>query len=95
MKIDEKMIYKIANLAKINIEESEIPKLQKDLSQTLTWVQQLEEIKTDNISSESTVHIKTMPQAKDNITDGNISKQILHNAPKQHLNMFSVPRVVE
>ncbi len=95
MKVDEKTVYNVANLAKIAVQETEVKNLQSDLAQILTWIAQLEEVNTTNVNIEGTVHIAETPQKQDQINDGNYCPAILSNAPAQHLNMFSVPKVVE
>ena len=95
MKIDRNTTLKIAKLSRIKIEDSEVDELSSQLSAIVTWVEQLNEVNTDNVEPLSNVTMSKLPLRKDieNIEDN--SKKILSNAPDKLENYFAVPKVVE
>ena len=94
MKIDKKTTLKIAKLARVKIEDDEISELSSQLSSILDWVEQLNEVNTDNIEPFSNVSISELPLRKDKETNENKSDDILSNAPEKLENYFVVPKVV-
>ena len=95
MKIDKNTTLKIAKLSRIKIKEDEIDELSTQLSAIVSWVEQLNEVNTDNIEPLSNVSMTKLPLRKDieNIKDN--SKEVLSNAPDKLENYFAVPKVVE
>ena len=94
MKIDKKTTLKIAKLTRLKIEDDEITELSSQLSSILDWVEQLNEVNTDNIEPLSNVSISELPLRKDKETNENRSEDILSNAPEKLENYFVVPKVV-
>ena len=94
MKIDKKTTLKIAKLTRVKIEDDEITELSSQLSSILDWVEQLNEVNTDNIEPLSNVSISELPLRKDKETNENKSDDILSNAPEKLENYFVVPKVV-
>ncbi|MBI29329.1 MAG: Glutamyl-tRNA(Gln) amidotransferase subunit C [Alphaproteobacteria bacterium MarineAlpha5_Bin11] len=95
MKIDKNTTLKIARLARIKINNNEIADYSKQLSNIIDWVQQLNEVNTDQIEPlKKIVEIPATfkgdePELKD------YSQDILENAPEKIENYFVVPKVVE
>ena len=95
MKIDKNTTLKIAKLSRIKIKDDEIDELSNQLSSIVSWVEQLNEVNTDNIEPLSNVSMTKLPLRKDieNVKDN--SKEVLSNAPDKLENYFAVPKVVE
>ena len=95
MKIDKNTTLKIAKLSRIKIEDSEVDELSSQLSAIVDWVEQLNEVNTDNVEPLSNVSMANLPLRQDieNTEDG--SEKILSNAPDKLENYFAVPKVVE
>jgi aspartyl-tRNA(Asn)/glutamyl-tRNA(Gln) amidotransferase subunit C len=49
MEIDKNTLYRLAELARLEIKPEQEEKLTKDLSQIINWVAQLQEVNTDGI----------------------------------------------
>jgi len=95
MKIDDKILNKIADLAKIEIKESEREKLKSDMSTILDWVEKLNELDT-----EETEPITQMSRAVNRLrADGNVSNvsadKALKNAIEKKNGYFVVPKVIK
>jgi len=95
MKVDEKAVRKVARLARIRLKNDEISRWQNDLSQILSWVEQLDEVKTEQVSPMFSVYLKEMPCRLDVVTEGDAPHSVVSNAPKTEFDMFVVPKVVE
>jgi len=95
LKIDKNTTLKIAKLSRIKIEGDEIDELSIQLSSIVNWVEQLNEVNTDNVEPLSNVSMTKLPLRKDieNIKDN--SEEVLLNAPDKLENYFAVPKVVE
>ena len=95
MKIDKNTTLKIAKLTRLKVNNSEVDELSNQLSSILDWVEQLNEVNTDNIQPLNNVSISELPLRKDKKIDEDQSKEILSNAPEEIENFFVVPKVVE
>ena len=95
MKIDKNTTLKIAKLSRIKIDESEIAELSAQLSLILDWVEQLNEVNTNNVEPLNNVSKAKLPLRKDEENKEDKSKDILSNAPEKLENFFVVPKVVE
>ena len=67
----------------------------KDLNSILDWVDQLNEVNTDNVEPLSNISSSVLPRRKDISKDINSSEEILENAPDKLEGFFVVPKVVE
>ena len=95
MKIDRKTTLKIAKLSRIKIEDSEVDELSAQLSAIVDWVEQLNEVNTENVEPLSNVSMAKLPLRKDVENTEDNSKKVLSNAPDKLENYFAVPKVVE
>ncbi|MCD8497730.1 MAG: Asp-tRNA(Asn)/Glu-tRNA(Gln) amidotransferase subunit GatC [Alphaproteobacteria bacterium] len=95
MSIDKDTVRKVANLARIEVSEALLEKTTAKMASTLTWVEQLNEVDTDNIEPQSSVMDLPPHWREDVVTDGGIQEKILANAPEATQGYFVVPKVVE
>ena len=95
LKINKNTTLKIAKLCRVRIEEHEVEKFSSQLSSILDWVEQLNEVNTDNVEPLSNVSTAKLPLRKDKENSEDGSKDILTNAPEKLENYFVVPKVVE
>jgi len=95
LKIDKNTINKIARLSRIKLDGKESEDYIKDLNSILDWVEQLNEINTDNIEPLTNISSSVLPKRDDISEDINSSEEILENAPEKIEGFFSVPKVVE
>ena len=96
MKIDKNTINKIARLSRIKLEDKESEDYIKDLNHILDWVEQLNEVNTDNVEPLSNISSSsTLPKREDVSKDINSNEEILKNAPDKLEGFFAVPKVVE
>ena len=95
LKIDKNTTLKIAKLCRVKVKDEEIDELSAQLTSILDWVEQLNEVNTDDIEPLSNVSSSILPLRKDKVVSQDISKEILSNAPENLENYFVVPKVVE
>ena len=95
MKIDKNTINKIARLSRIKLDDKESEDYIKDLNSILNWVEQLNEVNTENVEPLSNISSSILPKREDVANDVNSSNEILENAPDKLEGFFAVPKVVE
>ena len=95
MKIDKNTINKIARLSRIKLDDKESEDYIKDLNSILDWVEQLNEVDTENVEPLSNISSSILPKREDVSKDTNSSEEILENDPDKLEGFFAVPNVVE
>ena len=95
MKIDKNTTLKIAKLSRINIDDKEVEELSSQLSSIVDWVEQLNEVNTDNVEPLSSVSKTKLPLRADIENNIDYSEEVLSNAPDKLEDYFAVPKVVE
>ena len=94
-KINSSSLKKLARLARLEINKNSEVNLIKDLNEIIGFIDQLNEVDTDNVHPLSSVTGHDLPLRKDIVNDGEINKKILENAPEKISGYFVVPKVVE
>ncbi|GAB1479342.1 MAG: Asp-tRNA(Asn)/Glu-tRNA(Gln) amidotransferase subunit GatC [Rhodobacteraceae bacterium] len=95
MSIDIDTARKVAHLARIRVQEAELPALARELSGILGFMEQLNEVDVTGIEPMVSVTPMRLARRADVVTDGNIQEQVLKNAPDAREGFFAVPKVVE
>jgi aspartyl-tRNA(Asn)/glutamyl-tRNA(Gln) amidotransferase subunit C len=86
---------KVAHLARIAVDEAELPALAEQLSGILRFMEQLNEVDVEGVEPMTGVEPMRLKGRPDEVTDGNIQDLILRNAPDAREGFFAVPKVVE
>ena len=95
MGFDKKNLLKLGKLARISINDDKLVSLGEDLNSILKFVDQLQEIKTDEIDPTSNSLEQTLLSREDIIEKINESEDVLENAPEKEMNFYVVPKVIE
>lgn len=95
MQVDEKTVRRIARLARIKITDTEAQSLDKELTQILEWVEQLDEVDTNNVEPMTRVVAQKLKMREDVVADGEMADAVTANAPLSEDHFFVVPKVVE
>jgi len=95
MSIDKDKIKHVSKLARISLDEKKINTLAKDLTSIFKFIEQLNELKTENVEPLSSILDKPLRSRKDVVDDGKIRDKILENSPKKNEEFFVVPKVIE
>ena len=86
---------KVARLARIGVDDSDLPTIQKELSAILAFMQRLAEVNVEGVEALSSVAPMRLKRRKDSVESGNCEDEILANAPEVRQGFFVVPKVVE
>ncbi|MBO7098057.1 MAG: Asp-tRNA(Asn)/Glu-tRNA(Gln) amidotransferase subunit GatC [Alphaproteobacteria bacterium] len=95
MAVDNNTVKQVAFLARLKVEDSKVEQTKDEFNKILNWVEQLNEVNTENVEPLVSVNDTTLPLREDDVTDGNLKTEILKNAPMQEFGYFAVPKVVE
>ncbi|MEM1267612.1 MAG: Asp-tRNA(Asn)/Glu-tRNA(Gln) amidotransferase subunit GatC [Pseudomonadota bacterium] len=93
--IDKDTARRVAHLARIAVEEGQLPALAGELSRILDFMEELNEVDVEGVEPMTSVTPMTLPQRTDAVTDGDRRDDILANAPDARAGFFTVPKVVE
>ncbi|MEQ1718074.1 MAG: Asp-tRNA(Asn)/Glu-tRNA(Gln) amidotransferase subunit GatC [Hyphomicrobium sp.] len=95
MQVDAKTVRRIARLARIKITDAEAQGLEKELTQILEWVEQLDEVDTNDVEPMTRVVPIALKKRADKVTDGEKADDVTANAPMTEDHFYVVPKVVE
>jgi len=95
MIIDQKIVAKIANLARLKIPAEEQTNVAGELNKILDWVAQLDEVNVEGVEPLASVNDTSLRARPDIVNDGGKPQDILANAPAKTADFFTVPKVVE
>ncbi len=95
MSIDRATAAKVAKLARIKVEEADLPALADDFNAILGFIEQLQELDVDAVEPMTSVTPMRLTRREDVVTDGNQQAKVLSNAPDAREGFFAVPKVVE
>jgi aspartyl-tRNA(Asn)/glutamyl-tRNA(Gln) amidotransferase subunit C len=98
MSLDTATVRRIASLARIRLEEADVPKMQAELNGILGWIEQLRAVDTEGVEPMAGGAPEGQPAMRmrdDAVTDGGQPDAVLANAPDRMGEYFGVPKVVE
>ena len=95
MAIDTQTVKRIAFLSRLRIDDDKIALAEEEFNKILAWVEQLQEVPTDDVEPLISVNENNLSLRKDEVTEGNQAEAILANAPMKEYGYFAVPKVVE
>ena len=95
MSLQKSDIEKIAHLARLSINEDDIPSYADNLSNILSLVDQLNAADTDDITPMAHPQDAAQRLREDKVTETDQRELFLKNAPKTADGLFLVPKVIE
>lgn len=95
MSLEKQDVEKIAHLARLAIDENDIPGYSRELSSILDLVEQMNAVDTDNV--EPMAHPQDVSQRlrQDKETEPNQRDEFQKIAPQVERGLFLVPKVIE
>ena len=95
MKLDEKMVDKIAELSKLEFNDQEKSAILKDMNKMLEFVDQLKELDTDHV--EPLIHMSSEVNVlrEDEVVETISQEEALKNAPSKDSTYFKIPKVLD
>ncbi len=95
MSIDLKTVKHISKLSRISLDEEKAKKLEIDLNSIFKWIEQLNQLKTENVEPLSSIAETKLRLRKDEVKSKNLRDEVLKNSPDKNKDFFVVPKVVE
>jgi len=95
MSLDPATVRRIARLARIRVEEADVPRLQGEMNAILRWIEQLGEVDVAGVAPLTGGAQIALRMRADAVTDGDLVEAVLANAPDRVGAFFTVPKVVE
>ncbi len=95
MSLDPATVRRIAKLARLHLEEEDVPRIQAELNGIFGWIEQLNEVDVQGVAPLTGAVNLAQRLREDVITDGGIQDAVLSNAPDRAGPFYSVPKVVE
>jgi len=95
MSIDTKTAGRVAKLARIKVEEVDLPALAQEFTNILGFIEQLNEVDVEGVEPMTSVTPQRLYRRDDAVTDGDQQAAVLANAPDAREGFFAVPMVVE
>lgn len=95
MSIDKETVYKVADLARIEIAETEVEHLTQEMNKILSFMDKLNELDTENV--EPLVYMNEVSNVwrEDVVKTEIITQDGLKNAALHNESYFLVPKVIE
>lgn len=95
MTLDRKTVYRIARLARIHIDESNVERHASELSSILDFVEQMNTVDTDNVRPLSHPQDRVLRMRDDKVTEPNQREKLQAVAPQTEDGLYLVPKVIE
>lgn len=95
MSLDLATVRRIATLARIHVDDVELPALRAELNGILGWIEQLNEVNVEGIEPLTGAAQMALKMREDVVTDGGYPEKVLANAPERAGDFFVVPKVIE
>jgi aspartyl-tRNA(Asn)/glutamyl-tRNA(Gln) amidotransferase subunit C len=95
MSIDMETARRVAKLARIRVEEDQLPALAGEFNAILGFVEQLSEVDVEGVEPMTSVTPQRLKRRVDVVNDGSQQDKVLVNAPDAREGFFAVPKVVE
>lgn len=95
MNIDKATIYKVADLARIEIAEEEVGTLQADMNKILTFMEKLNELDTKNVEPLVYMNPEVNVWREDVVKQDITVSEGLKNAALHNEEFFLVPKILD
>ena len=95
MSVDQATVRRIAHLARIAVNEDEVPHLQRDLNAMLSFGEALGAVDVSGVEPMTSVIPMKMEWRRDEVTDHAGAAVVVANAPASEDQFFVVPKVIE
>ncbi|MAC45654.1 Asp-tRNA(Asn)/Glu-tRNA(Gln) amidotransferase subunit GatC [Oceanospirillum beijerinckii] len=95
MALERSDVEKVAHLARLQIEENDIPEYTRNLTSILDLVNQMQEVDTGDIEPLAHPLDATQRLRHDEVTESNQREHFQQNAPATEAGLFLVPKVIE
>jgi aspartyl-tRNA(Asn)/glutamyl-tRNA(Gln) amidotransferase subunit C len=95
MSIDNPTVRRIAHLARLAVDDAQLPHLAMELGRVLELADQLAAADITNIEPMAHPHEQTLVWREDNVTETDRADEMLALAPEVRGGLYLVPKVIE
>ena len=95
MALSKETIARVAKLARLELSDKEMDEMSVQLSDILTWIEQLQEVDVDGLEPMTSVVQMELKVREDVVTEGDQADAIVSNAPARRETYFVVPKVID
>ena len=95
MKVDKKLVDKVARLANLEFDESGKEKMVSDMDKIISFIDKIEELDTKSIQPLVYMSEETNVLRSDEVGEHNTKEDALKNAPQKDSDYFKVPKVLK
>jgi len=95
MSLGKEDIEKIAHLARLDINDADVPDYARNLSDILSLVEQMSAVDTSGVTPMAHPLDARQRLRADDVTETNQREQLQANAPQVEAGLFLVPQVIE
>lgn len=95
MKVDIPLVERLAQLSRLEFNEDEKQEIKKDLEKILSFMEQLNEVDTENVEPLVYINENENVFREDVVVQTLNKEEVLKNAPLPDDNYFKVPKVIE
>ncbi|MBR1600061.1 MAG: Asp-tRNA(Asn)/Glu-tRNA(Gln) amidotransferase subunit GatC, partial [Alphaproteobacteria bacterium] len=81
MSIDNKTVERVAFLSRLKVDKDKIESTKEEFNKILKWIEELNEVNTDDIEPLISVNDVNLRVRDDSVTAGNCREDVLRNAP--------------
>ncbi|MCV9388692.1 Asp-tRNA(Asn)/Glu-tRNA(Gln) amidotransferase subunit GatC [Reichenbachiella ulvae] len=92
--IDRNTVQKLAHLSRLELSENQEEKMIGDLGAILDWVEQLDEVDTENVAPLASVNEEASVLRVDKAVNYFQNNEATKNAPEKEGDYFVVPKVL-
>lgn len=94
MKITEKNIQNLANLAKLSFSKKEAKSMFSDFRKILNFIEELDKVNTENIDPLTHIHQNTNIYRKDIVIKSEFKSSMLKQAANHNNDYIKVPKII-
>jgi aspartyl-tRNA(Asn)/glutamyl-tRNA(Gln) amidotransferase subunit C len=95
MSITRETVLHVARLARLELEEDEVLRMERDLAKILGYVDELSALPTEGIPATAQVVTDRAPLREDQVVPGLEQERALAEAPRRGAGAFAVPGFVD
>ena len=95
MKVDKKLVDKIAGLAKLEFNEEAKEMMVSDMNKIISFINKLDELDTESLEPLVYMSEETNVSRADEVGEHSAKEEVLKNAPQKDSDYFKVPKVLK
>ena len=95
MSLDKDDVVKIAHLARLTVDDADIPRYARELSNILSLVEQMNQVDTDQVTPMAHPLDTSQRLRADVVSETNERELFQANAPQVEAGLYLVPKVIE